>query len=36
VAIARGLLIGSPREAYIALAVLAAGVPAYLGFRVRR
>jgi APA family basic amino acid/polyamine antiporter len=33
VAIAVGLLIGSPREALIALAVLAAGVPAYLAFR---
>jgi len=32
-AIAAGLLVGRPREAGIALLVLAAGVPAYLGFR---
>jgi APA family basic amino acid/polyamine antiporter len=32
-AIGAGLLIGRPREAGIALAVLAAGVPAYLAFR---
>jgi APA family basic amino acid/polyamine antiporter len=32
-AIAVGLLVGSPREAHIALAVLAVGLPAYLGFR---
>jgi hypothetical protein len=36
-AIGAGLLLGRPREAGIALLVLALGVPAYLGFtRMRR
>jgi APA family basic amino acid/polyamine antiporter len=35
-AIGVGLLIGRPRQAGIAIAVLALGVPAYLGFRVWR